>query len=128
MGYQIEIYVDGNDADARMEAERISRFKVDGVGETIWLNACRPKYVVDNFHAASGWDIGSTEPDDAVGGFSLLIELSADTESDARRVTEVFCAKAQVGACSLLMDLESGVDQYDASAGWLYGPDEDAEH
>jgi hypothetical protein len=58
--------------------------------------------------------IGFTEPEDAEGGFSLLIELDAKTESDARRVTEVFCAKAQVPACSLLRDLDDAKTESDA--------------
>jgi hypothetical protein len=128
MGYEIEIYGSDNEADAREEAERLSRCNVDGIHPTIWLNACRPKYVVDNFHPARGWEIGSTDPEDAEGGFSFLIELTAKTESDARRVAEEFCAKTRVAGCSLLEDLESGVDEYEVSGGWRDGPNEDAEH
>jgi hypothetical protein len=128
MSYQIEIHVYHNDADAREEAERLSRCNVDGVGATIYLNARGPNCVVDHFHPRRGWDIGSTDPEDAKNTFSLLIELDAETESDARRVPEVFCAKAQVSACSLLLDMETGVDEYDVSTGWRKGPDEDAEH
>ena len=127
MGYQIEIHGYDNDADARKEAERISRGNVDGVDTTIWLNACRPNYVVDHFHPTRGWYKGSTDPEDAEGAFSLLMDLAAETETDARRITEEFCAKAHVAACSLLMDLESGVDEYDVSAGWRDGPNEDVE-
>lgn len=127
MGYQIEIHGYDNDADAREEAERLSRCKVDGVGTIIWLNARGPNCVVDHFDPPRGWDIGSTDPEDTRSGFSLLIELNAETESDARRVTEVFCATAQVSACSLLEGLEAGVDQYDANSSWRNGPDEDAE-
>jgi hypothetical protein len=127
MGYQIEIHGYDNDAGAREEAERLSRCHVDGVGTTIWLNARRPSYVIDHFHPTRGWDIGSTDPEDAEGGFSLLIELNAKTDSDARRTTEEFCAKAHVAACSLLEGLESGIDEYDVSAGWRDGP-EDVEH
>jgi hypothetical protein len=127
MGYQIEIPGYDNDADAREVAERLSRCNVDGVSTIIWLNACGPNCTVDYFDPRRGWDGGSTDPEDASSGFSLLIELDAETESDARGVTEVFCAKAQVGACSLLEDLERGVDQYDVSAGWQEGPNEGAE-
>jgi hypothetical protein len=52
---------------------------------------------------------------------------AARTESAARRVTEVFRAKAQVGACSLIDGLEGGVGHYDVSEGWRDGPNEDAE-
>jgi hypothetical protein len=40
MGYQIEIHGYDTEADARKEAERLSRCKVDGVSTIIWLNAC----------------------------------------------------------------------------------------
>lgn len=120
MSYQIEIHGYDKDTDAREEAERLSRCKVDGVGTTIYLNARGPNCVVDHFHPRRGWDIGSTDPEDAKNPFSLLIELDAETE--------VFCAKTQVGRCSLLHELESGVDEYDVSTGWEYGPDEEAEH
>jgi hypothetical protein len=128
MSYQIEILGCENEADARERAERLSRCNVDGVDSTVWLNACRPKYVVDNFHPTRGWDVGATDPEEAVGGFSLLIELAAKTESDARRVAEEVCAKTRVAGCKLLQDFEGGVDVYEASAGWLDGPNEDAEH
>jgi hypothetical protein len=124
MSYQIEIHGYDNDADAREEAERISCCNTDGVGTIIWLNARGQNYVVDHC-SGGGWDIGSTDPDDARGGFSLLIELDAKTDREARSITETFCAKAQVRGCSLLMDLETGVDQYDVSEGWLDGPDEE---
>jgi hypothetical protein len=126
-GYQIEIRGYNRDAGARKEAERLSRCKVDGVGTTIWWNASGSNCVVDDFHLSRGWDVGSSDPEDAKREFSLLIELDAETENDARRVTEVFCAKAQVHACSLLEGLESGIDEYDVSAGWREGPDEGLE-
>jgi hypothetical protein len=129
MGYQIEILDCDNEADACEKAERLSSCNVDGVDSTIWLNACRPKYVyvVDHFHPPRGWDVGSIDPEDAVGGFSLLIELAAKTESGARRVAEEVCAKTRVAGCKLLEDLEGGVDEYDVSAGWRDGLNEDAE-
>ena len=128
MSYQIEILSCDNEADAREGAERLSRCNVDGVEPTVWLNACRPNYVVDHFYPPRGWDVGSTHPEDAEGGLSFLIELTAKTESEARRVVEEFCAKTRVAGCKLLQDLEGGVDEYDASAGWRDGPHEDAEH
>jgi hypothetical protein len=128
MSYQIEIHGYDNDADARKEAERLSRCKVDGVLTTVWLNARRPGYFVDHIDTRDGWNKGSTDPEDAKNAFSLVIELVAKTETGARRATEEFCAKAHVRCCSLLEDLERGVDEYDVSAGWEYGPDEEAEH
>jgi hypothetical protein len=127
MGYQIEIHDYDGDADAREAVERLSRCKVDGVHTTIWLYARGPAYNVDHFDTRDGWNSGSTDPEEAEGGFSLFIELHAKIECDARRVTEEFCAKAQVRACSLWQDLECLVDRYDLSAGWERGPDEDAE-
>jgi hypothetical protein len=124
MSYQIEIHGYDNDADAREEAERLSRCNVDGVSTVIWLSA-RGEYVVDHFDPHRGWDIGSTDPEDAEHKSSLLVELGPETEREARRATEVFCAKAQVAACSLLRKLECPVDYCDASAGWQDGPDED---
>jgi hypothetical protein len=127
MSYQIEIHGYDNDADAREEAQRISRCKVDGVSTIIWLSA--GGYVIDHFDPSRGWDVGSTEPeDDAKHAFSLLIELDAETEGAARSITETFCAEAKVAACSLLRGLESGVDQYDVRTGWRDGPNEEAEH
>jgi hypothetical protein len=125
MSYQIEIHGYDDDADARGEAERLSRYKVDGVSTIIWLSA--GGYAVDHVGPSREWDVGSTDPeDDAKHAFSLLIEL-AKTEGEARRITEMFCAKAQVDRCSLLRDLECGVDEYDVSAGWRDGPNKDAE-
>lgn len=73
MGYQIEIRGYNRDAGARKEAERLSRCKVDGVGTTIWLNASGSNCVVDDFHPSRGWDVGSSDPEDAKREFSLLI-------------------------------------------------------
>jgi hypothetical protein len=125
MNYQIEIRGYDNDADAREEAERLSRCEVDGVSTTIWLSV--GGYVVDHVGPSGGWDVGSTDPEDATRACSLLIELDAETESEARRITEMFCAKTHVGACSLLEGLESGVDDYDVRVGWGDSLDEDAE-
>lgn len=96
MSYQIEIHNYDNEADARGEAERLSRCNVDGVFNIVWLSACRPGYFVDHFDTRDGWYKGSTDPGDANNAFSLVIELDAKTETDARRVTEEFCAKTQV--------------------------------
>ena len=65
MSYQIEIHGYDNDADAREEAERLSRCNVDGVGTIIWLNARGPGHLVDHFDPRDGWDNGSTDPEDA---------------------------------------------------------------
>ncbi|RWK11861.1 hypothetical protein [Mesorhizobium sp.] len=118
MSYQIEIHGYGNEGEARQEAERLSRCHVNGIGTTIWLNARGPDHVVDRFDSRHGWENGPTDPGNAGSGFSLLIELDAEADREARRVTEAFCAKARVGSCALLMDLETGVDEYSVEQGW----------
>lgn len=124
MSYQIEVHGYGNEGEARGEAERLSRCTVNGIGTTVWLNASGPNHVVDHFVPGGGWEIGSTDPDDAEGGFSLLVELDAKTDREARRATEAFCAKAQVGGCTLVMDLETSVDEYGVQESWRDGTDE----